>query len=186
LTCTASFGGAWDDKAPSLPLCKRALRYVLSTRYASCSEYGAFLFLPTCERCCYECLWNSLWVISMSEAQRCFDLLPASVRRLLTLHSVPGQYYVRYSISSKRQLRLVSVRAAKELAIKENKSASSLAQDLENRRTAGLSLDEYYTQRWLQAAPFQSPQTGLTTRSTQAKVPNDKFCGMASILFPSL
>jgi hypothetical protein len=25
----------------------------------SCGEYGAFLFLPTCERCCYECLlWN--------------------------------------------------------------------------------------------------------------------------------
>jgi len=161
---------------------------LLSAKCASCSEYGAFLFLPTCERCCYECLWRnqSLWVISMSEAQRCFDLSPASVRRLPTLHSVPGQYYVRYSISRKRQLRLVSVRAAKELATKENKSASYLAQDLENRRTAGLSLDEYYTQRWLQAAPLQSPETELTTRSTQANVPNDKFCGMASILFPSL
>jgi hypothetical protein len=34
-------------------------RALLSEICISCREYGAFLFLPTCERCCYECLFRN-------------------------------------------------------------------------------------------------------------------------------
>jgi hypothetical protein len=30
-----------------------------STNCSSYGEYGPFLFMPTCERCCYECLWRN-------------------------------------------------------------------------------------------------------------------------------
>jgi len=164
---------------------------LLSASCSSCGEYGAFLFLPTCERCCYECLWRnqSLWVIPISEARKCFDLSVASAKELPTMRSLPGKYYVRCSISRKRQLRLVSVRAAKELAIKENKSTEYLAHSLENRRTAGTPSMDYYMLRWLQAAPLQPPGPELAVRSSGGNVPNvpnDMFCGMASVLFPSL
>lgn len=45
-------------------------------RCATCSEYGTYLFLPTCERCCWECLCiNPAWrVISPGQAARYFGL----------------------------------------------------------------------------------------------------------------
>jgi hypothetical protein len=49
-------------------------RTLLSEQCISCGEYGAFLFIPTCERCCYECLCSnqSLWVIPTTLARKCF------------------------------------------------------------------------------------------------------------------
>lgn len=160
---------------------------LLSAACSSCGEFGPFLSLLTAERCCYECLWRnqSLWVIPISEARRCFDLSAASVKQLRAMRSLPGKYCIGFGISRMRSTRLVSVRAAKELAFEEGKSAERLAQMLENRRTAETLVD-YYTHRWLQAAPLQPPGPELAMRPSQANVPNDKYCGMASVPFPSL
>ena len=161
---------------------------LLSAHCASCGEYGPFLFLPTCERCCFECLGKnqSLWVIPTYVAKKCFGLTTSLVKRLPIMRSVPGKYYVRLaSISRQRQVQLVSVRSAKELAVKQ-RSEEQMAQELQARCTAGLSLHEFYTLRWLQAAPLQPPGPELATRLFEANEPNDKYCGMASIVFPSL
>ncbi|KXT08083.1 hypothetical protein AC579_10448 [Pseudocercospora musae] len=154
----------------------------------SCGDFGPFLFLPTCDRCCYECLSRnqSLWAIPCSEAQEAFDLCAASIKNLPLLHSLPGRYHVKHSVTSKRRLQLVSVRAAKELAIKQGKSVEYLKHYIQNRRIAGLPLDKYYKLRWLLEAPLQAPGNSILFQPTQANVPNDKFCGMASVPFPSL
>jgi hypothetical protein len=53
------------------------LYQVMNTdRCAVCCDYGPFLFLPTIERTCANCLDRSLFmrVISISDARRCYTL----------------------------------------------------------------------------------------------------------------
>lgn len=76
----------------------------------SCTGYGAFLFLLTCERCCWECLHRnqSLWVIPRALAGRCFALSQSQLSRLSAIRSVPGVYSVGHDISRQNGLRLVT------------------------------------------------------------------------------
>jgi hypothetical protein len=92
---------------------------LLSANCRLCSRYSALLHLPTCERCCYHCLWTnqSLWLIPISMAKKCFLLSEAAAKTLPVLRSVPGKYHVRYPISRQRPIGLVCVGAAKELSI---------------------------------------------------------------------
>ena len=84
-----------------------------SERCASCGFFGAFLFLLTCERCCYGCLSRnqSLWVTSPAVARKCFDLRPCQIKSLPLLRSLPGTYYVgkRGSVTHTRRRNLVSM-----------------------------------------------------------------------------
>lgn len=74
---------------------------LLSADCISCGSYGAFLFLPTCERCCYHCLWRnqSLWVVPITTAKKCFGLSTSGAKTLPIMRSLPGKYHVRYTIS---------------------------------------------------------------------------------------
>jgi len=122
---------------------------LLSEQCISCGEYGAFLFLPTCERCCYECLCSnqSLWVIPTTLAKKCFDLTPSQLKLLPITRSIPGVYFVGHRISRQRQLKLTSVKAAKELGIKIHGSTENMAEALTPRRSGGITEKEYYTFR---------------------------------------
>ncbi|KAK3117901.1 hypothetical protein LTR53_000314 [Teratosphaeriaceae sp. CCFEE 6253] len=159
-----------------------------STACSSCGEYGAFLHLLTSERCCYGCLWRnqSLWAIPIAEARKCFDLSADSVKALPVLRRVPGKYYVGHNISRSRSTRLVSVKSAKELALKQGKTEQDLAAILDAHRPTVRQILDYHTLRWLQAAPLQPPSPRLAMQPSGADIPNDKFCGMASVPFPSL
>jgi hypothetical protein len=55
---------------------------LLSADCTLCSRYGAFLYLPTCERCCYHHLWKnrSLWLVSIDTAKKCFVLSAAGTK----------------------------------------------------------------------------------------------------------
>lgn len=161
---------------------------LLSEQCISCGEYGAFLFLPTCERCCYECLCSnqSLWVIPTTLAKKCFDLTPSQLKLLPITRSIPGVYFVGHRISRQRQLKLTSVKAAKELGIKIHGSTENMAETLAARRSRGITEKEYHTFLWLQRAPLQPLCQDLSRLPTEGNVPNDDCCGMASIPFPSL
>jgi len=161
---------------------------LLSARCMSCGEYGAFCFLPTFERCCFNCLWRtqSLCIVPIAQAVKCFDLPTLMVRQLPIMRSLPGKYCVRYNISRERPVRIVSIRAVKELAVKEHKCGDHLAPELEAKRDIGGSMKYYYKFRWLQAAPLQPPGPGLAHRPSEANKPEYQYCGMASIPFPSL
>ncbi|KAF2171825.1 hypothetical protein M409DRAFT_18058 [Zasmidium cellare ATCC 36951] len=101
---------------------------LLASECASCGEFGPFLFLLACERCCYGCLWSNK---------------PSSVKKLPTMRSLPGTYWARHEITRIRRLRLVSVKAAKELALGEGKTVRALTQNLEDKRAGG-GLKDYY------------------------------------------
>lgn len=161
---------------------------LLSEQCISCGEYGAFLFLPTCERCCYECLCRnqSLWLIPTTLARKCFDLTLSQLKRLPIMRSVPGSYFVGHTISRQRQLKLTSVKAAKELGIMIHGSTENMAETLTARRSGGMTEKEYHTFRWLQDAPLHPPGQDLSRLPTEGNVPGDDCCGMASIPFPSL
>ena len=161
---------------------------LLSEQCISCGEYGAFLFLPTCERCCYECLCSnqSLWVIPTTLARKCFDLTLSQLKQLPIMQSIPGVYFVGHKISRQRQLKLTSVKAAKELGIMIHGSTKNMAENLTARRSGGITEKEYHTFRWLQNAPLQPLCQDLSRLPTEGNIPNDDCCGMASVPFPSL
>jgi drug/metabolite transporter superfamily protein YnfA len=158
-----------------------------SEKCVSCDHYGPFLFLPTCDRCCYNCLARnpSLWVITTALANSGFGLKPRQYKRLPILHSIPGVYSVRYRISRQRSIRLVSVRAAKELAISIYGSPEKLLDAVVARRTY-LEFGNIYAH--LHNASLDPRGQDPSTLPNYPDMPKekDKSCGMASIRFPSL
>ncbi|VTT55865.1 unnamed protein product [Fusarium fujikuroi] len=79
-------------------------------RCASCVEYGAFLFLPTCERCCWECLRHNplLRVLPSKEAKRYFGLSERHIRQLPTISVIPSNYGISRT-PSPRSCRLGNI-----------------------------------------------------------------------------
>ncbi|KAF4958496.1 hypothetical protein FGADI_2420 [Fusarium gaditjirri] len=153
-------------------------------RCASCVEYGAFLFLPTCERCCWECLRHnpSLRVLPPKEAKRYFAVSERHIQRLRTISVIPGNYGISRS-PFPRSCRLVSVRAAKELGLMVHGSADRLSQAMTTKcKSAGLRADG----RFLQSDPVTSQNQDPLLLPSQGNIPTDKLFGMASIPFPSL
>jgi hypothetical protein len=65
--------------------------------------------------------------------------------------SVPGVYSIGHKISRQKRLRLVSVRAAKELGVMFHGSVENIAETLATRRTVAITKKEVYT--YLQMAP---------------------------------
>jgi hypothetical protein len=65
-----------------------------SENCVSCGEYGAFLFLPTCERVCYECLQRnaSFWVVSTRQARKYFNLTERQLKSEPYMRNIPGYY----------------------------------------------------------------------------------------------
>lgn len=153
----------------------------------SCGRYGAFLFLPSCERCCYNCLWSnqSLWLLPRPIAKECFGLSAAGTKTLPFMRSVPGTYSIRHTIHHPKPVGLVCVGDAKKLAIAENKSEESMRQHLENKRSAGLSQRKYQMYHYLQSAPIARPEQELWLQPTVLN-PRDQYGGMGSLPFPHL
>lgn len=104
---------------------------LLSEQCVSCGHYGAFLFLPTCERCCHKCLCRnqSIWVIPPSLAAKCFNLDAAQLKEVPHLLSVPGFYSFRGRTLRKRRVNLVGVKTAKAVALKIHGSIQHMARD---------------------------------------------------------
>ncbi|KAI1201137.1 hypothetical protein F5X97DRAFT_291458 [Nemania serpens] len=118
-------------------------------RCATCPEYGVYLFLPTCERCCWQCLRSNPTrrVVSPTAAAKTFALSAEMVQQLPVMLSIPGTYGVACKYTQK-SYRLVSVGAAKELVISIYGSAENATEAIirrnPNRQTAS-------TARYLQA-----------------------------------
>ncbi|KAK4502975.1 hypothetical protein PRZ48_006402 [Zasmidium cellare] len=163
-----------------------------ASQCASCGDFGPFLFLPTCERCCYECLCREqrFRVITTACAGDCFELSAASLKKLPTMHNLRGRYSVPFERDLEQRFRLVSARAVKKLALDEGKSMKVLAENMGKRRHEGFDrLTKWRhidTLKWLQAAPIESREVNTQTTSPATRVPVDDFGGLASIPFPSL
>lgn len=156
-----------------------------SERCATCCEYGVYLFLPTCERCCWQCLrsYATRRVITPTAAARIFALSPKKVQQLPAMLSIPGRYGIaRWAHPVPR--RLVSLIAAKELALSIYGSERNIREIVARRKP---SKKTTYAARDLQLAFVDS-----TTCPDSLMVPDqgncgdDRYFGMATIPFPSL
>ena len=166
----------------------RTLHHVLlSSQCVSCLGFGPYLFLPTCERCCHDCLQKnqSLWVMPLSEVRECFVLYSGSMRHLPVMRSQPGTYANGdRAFFYQAQYELVSVKAAKQLSLRVHRTDQAMKLHLYNRWQCHLTREEYEALKWLQAAPLEP--IDQETLDSQVDRPTDEYCGMASISFPSL
>ena len=159
----------------------------------SCGQFGFALFLPTCERCCYACLYRnqSLWVIPKSFAAKCFRLTPRQLNSLPVMLNIPGTYSVGRDVSTsritiKRRRKPVSVGAAKDLGIKTHGSIKNIADSTTCHQTKPVSRKVIRRIQWFQEAPLQPLDQDPNTIPWEHETPDDKYCGMASIPFPSV
>ena len=152
-------------------------------RCATCPEYGTYLFLPTCERCCWQCLRSNptRQVISLTAASKAFALSPKMISTLPVMVSIAGTYGVARK-STRVSYKLVSVCAAKKLAMSIHGSVGKLTEAVvrrnPNKRAA-------YIARYLQAAFSDSASLDPLMMPDQGGVGVDRYFGMASIPFPS-
>lgn len=151
---------------------------------ATCLEYGAYLFLPTCERCCWQCLRSNITrrVITPTAAGRIFALSPGMVRQLPAMFSIPGTYDVTRT-PARILHKLVSVSAAKKYAMSIYGSVANLEKAIARRTYGGPTA---YTTRYLEAAFLDSTDSDPVMMPDQGAIAVDPYFGMASIPFPSL
>lgn len=154
-----------------------------SDRCECCPYYGAFLFLPTCMRCCWECLRlkPSLRVLSLQQARPYFGLKKSHVQRLPALHPIPGNYMFSHTVKVPPQL--VSAAAAKELGISVHGSCESFEDSLVRRLKSNSSR---IIGRFYQRASMTPLKEDLLARPGQGNIPTSECFGMASTPFPYL
>lgn len=153
-------------------------------RCAHCIYYGPFLFLPTCERCCWNCLrYNtSLWVLSPADAENYFCLSKQHLEQLPSINIIPGTYGTPGRLVTERG-KLFTVKAARTLGLAVHGFAETMMRAMV-RRCKIVQLVE-------KGRYLQSHSNGLSNHDpllvlTQKNVPSNDCFGMASIPFPSL
>lgn len=165
----------------SMALLRAALR---SPSCEGCLQYGAYLFLPTGTRCCWECLQvnPSFRAVTPQEAKRYFALKDKHVQQLPVLHTLPGNYGSCHR-RTKKSRPLVSAVSAKELGVRVHGSAERLAERVARRLRSSKSrtIGRYYQR-------VSSDAFGGDTLAVpgQGGIPAYDFVGLASVPFPSL
>ncbi|EWY85600.1 hypothetical protein FOYG_12741 [Fusarium oxysporum NRRL 32931] len=160
-------------------------RILKSYRCVSCSDFGAFLYLPTCERVCFECLFQNrgLWMMTLPMAKKYFVLTQRQVQALHIMRIIPGTYCVRGPEKAHHKpCQLVSVKSAKRLAIKLHGSVQHLAQLIPQPPI--ISSKDYYLCKRYHEAPLEAPACDMSKLSEEANIGNDPFAGVSSLRVP--
>ncbi|RSL70298.1 hypothetical protein CEP54_001897 [Fusarium duplospermum] len=158
------------------------------SRCVSCHYYGGFLFLPTCERVCFECLYENqaFRMTTPSLAKQCFALTDNELEQIPLMHSIPGTFGLRFQFAHKQVEHLVSVKQTKQLALQVHGSPESLAELMPKFRAANMTPRVLGMFRHFHEAPLEPPACDMSQLPRKAEVVEDDFGGMASIRFPSL
>ncbi|KAH8760417.1 hypothetical protein F5883DRAFT_140185 [Diaporthe sp. PMI_573] len=113
-----------------------------SPRCETCPEYGAFLFLPTCDRACWQCLQfrKERLVVPIGVARKALALTD-DPEKFHMMTSIPGRYGIRqleygYGPLSVPSI-LVAVAHAMELAISKHGSVERLRESLSQQAITG-------------------------------------------------
>lgn len=161
-----------------------------SARCVSCGEFGAFLFLPTCERICRLCLIrnHSFWMIPETQAKKCFDLAQRHLNKIPVMYNVPGWCNVGHHSSCWRRRRLYDAKSVKKLAIKIHGSETEVKELVPAQPSAnyGDEVDRYHLFKAILNAPLEPLQSDPLMIPKEKRTAWDDWCGMASIYFPSL
>lgn len=98
-----------------------------SSACAVCGDYGPFLFLPTCQRCCWGCwtYYPTFKIMQPSHAQKCYGLSDEKMAKLPVLRipslDILGTIDMPMPVRPKYS-QAVSAKAARELALAEHGS----------------------------------------------------------------
>ncbi|XWX00853.1 hypothetical protein V2A60_008876 [Cordyceps javanica] len=121
-----------------------------------------------------------------AEAAKRFDIPSKELKRLPAARSLPGRYLVMYGIKRSRPQRLVSVRAAKQLAMKvHGGTEASLAAGLRSRPAPRLEGTKWWFAH-LQRAQLEFEDHDTRRVFDPDNSTNDMCNGMVSILFPAM
>lgn len=152
---------------------------LLAADCVSCHQFGAFLFLPTCERACLDCLHRNMrfWVLPAKEAQETYGIQQKEAHRLPGMMSVPvGRR------RGGRRRKLVSVRLARELGLAIRGSQQEMTAWVMRSGRVGARLNEYSW--WAEAG---AGSTLLDWNAEEPLRPPTSSCwGFASMRFPHL
>ena len=149
---------------------------MLSGDCVSCHRFGAFLFLPTCERACLNCLHRNMrfWVLPAKEAQEIYGIPQKETHRL------PGMMSVKIGKLRGRRRKLVSVRIARELGLAIHGSQQAMTNWALQSGKMGKNLNQY---RWWAEAGDKL----LEWNTDDPLPPPRSTCwGSASMRFPHL
>lgn len=128
---------------------------------------------------------QSLWVISIPEARKCFGLANKHLKHLPVMRSIPGRCRVPRERSRQRSIRFTSVKAAKDMALQVHGSLEALQArhplDIQFHQLQKVALWEWYRQ----APSGPLPQDPATIKHGAAR-PDDPFAGMGATRFPSI
>ena len=149
---------------------------LLSEECVSCHRFGAFLFLPTCERACLDCLHRNMrfWVIPAKEARETYGIPQKEMHRL------PGMMSIPFGKRRGRRKKLVSVKVALELGLAIHGSRQEMTTWVMQSGKLGDKLNEYSW--WAEAG-----ESLLEWNTEDPMFPPRSTCwGSASIRFPHL
>ncbi|KAI8718032.1 F-box domain-containing protein [Fusarium sp. LHS14.1] len=169
------------------------LRQTLRSPYCvSCFDFGGFLFLPTCERVCFECMHKNrgLHMMTLNMAKKCFDLTDKQLKSIPTLYSIPNTYNVNHFISRKRMVRLVCAKQVKMFALQIH-GPQKLAKLIPWVPPRGIERNsavtkEYWMLRGFHKAPLAPIGRHLSMLPINLDLPDDDYGGMASVRMPYL
>lgn len=155
-----------------------------SQRCETCPGYGAFLFLPTCERCCWQCLQfrKERLVVPPGVACKALGLTAEEVQQLPLMSSIPGRYGTRQLLVDKA-MSLVAVAHSMELAISFYGSADLLREALSQQAITGTAA---YTARFLQRLLWVDDYFDTVLVPDRGSSLVGRYFGLASVRFPSL
>lgn len=155
-----------------------------SQRCETCHGYGAFLFLPTCERCCWQCLQfrKERLVVPPGVACKALDLTAEEVQELPLMSSIPGRYGIRQLLVDK-PISLVAVAHSMELAISFYESAEHLRETLAEQAITGTAA---HTARFLQHLLWVDDYFDTVLVPDRGSSLVGRYFGLASVRFPSL
>ena len=142
----------------------------------SCHRFGAFLFLPTCERSCLNCLHRNMrfWVLPAKEAHDIYGIPKKDTHRL------PGMMSNKIGNKRGRRKKLISVKLARELGLAIHGSQQAMTNWVLQSGKMGNNLNQYNW--WAEAG-----EKLLEWNTDDPLPPPRSACwGSASMRFPHL
>ncbi|KAI0414451.1 hypothetical protein F5X98DRAFT_389973 [Xylaria grammica] len=168
------------------------LHAALRAEYCTaCARFGAFIFLLTCERCCWHCIsYNPVFrVAPRSEVGDYFGLSEQHVQRLPSLdfgpslyHCLPQLYYYPWCLNRIPE-PLVSIKAARDLGLMVHGSTEKLNQAMARRCRSPSRL---IVGQFFQRVPTVSQSRDPLFLLNETNVPENDLLAVGSIPFPSL
>ncbi|KAM5351107.1 hypothetical protein ACJ41O_003830 [Fusarium nematophilum] len=158
---------------------------LLAEKCASCFEFGAFLFLPTCERICFECLCRNraYRMTGLGSAKDWFGLTDAEIRRIPIMQSIPGSYRVRNSVRwDSRTCSLVCVKQLKQLALDAHGTPEKVSSFMPEGLDHPISFKDFHTARQFHEAPLEPPGYDLSRTPGKLDWITDKLWAAVSRL----